>query len=70
MRLLVPPARLLIDADGGLRQETLFPAAFYWFGMITNTLARFAWIVFLTPLDAELAPFVEAMIVRIAGRCP
>ena len=54
----------LISADGGLRQETLFPRAVYWWSMVSDAVARFAWVVFILPIDKELAPFIEAVIVR------
>ena len=35
--------------------------------MVSDAVARFAWVVFILPIDKELAPFIEAVIVRV---CP
>ena len=32
--------------------------------MVSDAVARFAWVVFILPIDKELAPFIEAAIVR------
>ena len=49
-----------------LREKTLFPRWFYYFGLLTNTILRFFWILQVTPLtgwasDPQFLLFILGM---------